>query len=235
MATNLGKVEDTIVKELVEQFGRKIVVKKGGLYFCGDNPGPIEMLAQGEPGKVGPQGPRGLPGERGERGLRGEIGPKGDNGVQGNVGPQGERGPKGEQGPIGKQGTQGERGLQGLPGERGEQGLSGKDGQSIKGPQGGKGDIPAHEWDGTKLRFQNPDGTWGEFVDLQGRQGISIKGDPGRDGMSIKGDRGSKGDRGDPGIAPFEVAHLTNQNALIKAKVLEICKRLEIDTKDITG
>jgi len=26
--------------------------------------------------------------------------------------------------------------------------------------------IPAHEWDGSKIRFQNPDGSWGDWVDL---------------------------------------------------------------------
>jgi hypothetical protein len=38
--------------------------------------------------------------------------------------------------------------------------------------------MPAHEWRGTKLRFEQPDGDWGEFKDLQGP-----KGDPGRDGV----------------------------------------------------
>lgn len=28
--------------------------------------------------------------------------------------------------------------------------------------------VPAHEWDGSFLRFQNPDGTWGEAVNLSG-------------------------------------------------------------------
>lgn len=42
------------------------------------------------------------------------------------------------------------------------------------GPQGPKGDtgpVPAHEWNGTKLRFQKPDGEWGKFVDLKGDTG----------------------------------------------------------------
>lgn len=39
------------------------------------------------------------------------------------------------------------------------------------GPQGPKGDKPAHEWKGTALRFENPDGTWGEAVDLRGPKG----------------------------------------------------------------
>jgi len=39
------------------------------------------------------------------------------------------------------------------------------------GPQGPKGDKPAHEWKGTALRFENPDGTWGDAVDLRGPKG----------------------------------------------------------------
>lgn len=37
-----------------------------------------------------------------------------------------------------------------------------------KGP---KGDKPAHEWVGTGLRFEKPDGEWGELVDLRGPRG----------------------------------------------------------------
>lgn len=34
-----------------------------------------------------------------------------------------------------------------------------------EGPQGPK---PNHEVDGTSIRFENPNGTWGEWMDLQG-------------------------------------------------------------------
>lgn len=34
-----------------------------------------------------------------------------------------------------------------------------------------EGHTPKHEWDGTKLRFEKPDGTWGKWVDLQGKPG----------------------------------------------------------------
>lgn len=27
--------------------------------------------------------------------------------------------------------------------------------------------VPDHQWDGTKLRLKNPDGSWGDYVDLQ--------------------------------------------------------------------
>jgi hypothetical protein len=34
-----------------------------------------------------------------------------------------------------------------------------------------KGDSPAYEWDGTSLRFENPNGSWGAWVDLKGEKG----------------------------------------------------------------
>lgn len=40
-----------------------------------------------------------------------------------------------------------------------------------QGEPGPKGDKPAHEWKGSKLRFEQPDGTWGKFVDLKGPAG----------------------------------------------------------------
>jgi len=40
------------------------------------------------------------------------------------------------------------------------------------GPEGPKGDEPAHQWSSTSLRFQNPNGTWGSYVNLQGPQGL---------------------------------------------------------------
>jgi hypothetical protein len=46
----------------------------------------------------------------------------------------------------------------------------------LQGPPGPKGDSPAHEWNSTSLRFENPDGTWGGYVDLQGP--IGGRGDP---------------------------------------------------------
>lgn len=38
----------------------------------------------------------------------------------------------------------------------------------VKGDKGDKGDIPKHEWKGTKLRFEKPNGGWGKWVDLKG-------------------------------------------------------------------
>jgi len=69
--------------------------------------------------------------------------------------PKNKVGPQGEQGPMGPQGPQGE-----------------------PGPKGDKGDPPAHQWRGTKLRFENPDGSWGKFVDLKGDKGETGKPGP---------------------------------------------------------
>lgn len=65
--------------------------------------------------------------------------------------------------PPGRDGERGERGLRGSKGERGQQGPRGEEGPS--------GPAPSHEWDGTKLRFEQPDGRWGEWVDLRGPRG----------------------------------------------------------------
>ncbi|MDZ4397983.1 hypothetical protein [Hydrogenophaga sp.] len=78
-------------------------------------------------------------------------------------GPQGERGPKGAPGAGGPTGFQGEPGADGAQGPQGEQGPP--------GPQGPKGDKPDHQWDGTALKFEKPDGTWGEAVELRGPAG----------------------------------------------------------------
>ena len=42
---------------------------------------------------------------------------------------------------------------------------------AARGEQGPAGPMPDHEWKGTKLRFQKPDGTWGKWVDLRGTAG----------------------------------------------------------------
>lgn len=45
------------------------------------------------------------------------------------------------------------------------------------GAKGDTGPMPDHEWKGSKLRFEKPDGTWGEYVDLKGK--------PGKDGERV--------------------------------------------------
>ena len=51
-------------------------------------------------------------------------------------------------------------------GPQGEQGDPGDDGD--RGPSG---PAPAYQWSGASLRFKNPDGTWGVYVNLTGPQG----------------------------------------------------------------
>lgn len=55
---------------------------------------------------------------------------------------------------------------EGKPGENGKDGKNGLDGRN-----GDDGLPPAHMWDGTNLSFQNPDGTWGQAVNLKGDVG----------------------------------------------------------------
>ena len=67
------------------------------------------------------------------------------------------------------------RSIKGDRGEKGEEGRAGKDGRNGTDGKNGKdgigGEAPEHEWDDTKLRFKNPDGTWGEWTDLKGQPG----------------------------------------------------------------
>jgi hypothetical protein len=69
------------------------------------------------------------------------------------------------------------------------------------GPQGPKGDKPAHDWSGTRLGFENPDGTWGNYVDLKGEKGdTGPQGAQGPQGIQgLQGPAGSQGPQGPPG------------------------------------
>lgn len=122
--------------------------------------------AKGDPGDPGPQGLQGIQGEKGDTG---DTGPRGPAGEKGDTGPQGEPGPKGDpgiQGPEGPQGPQGEKGATGNPGPKGDTGDAGP-----AGADGAPGLPPEHEWQGTALRFKEPDGSWGQAVDLRGPAG----------------------------------------------------------------
>lgn len=139
-------------------------------------PGPCGKEGeQGKQGETGEQGPKGADGERGEKG---EAGPQGDHGKQGEPGQKGDAGPQGK---IGERGEKGEAGNQGTPGAagiKGDTGPQGKQGEKgDQGPRGEKGDTgpsPDHEWRGTSLRFEKPDGTWGKFTNLRGSSGMSF-------------------------------------------------------------
>ena len=63
---------------------------------------------------------------------------------------------------------------------------------------------PQHEWSGTQLRFENQDGSWGDYVELLGPEGpqgqIGPTGNPGLEGSpGLQGTPGSPGPTGSPG------------------------------------
>lgn len=122
----------------------------------------VKIGAKGDQGERGPQGIQGPPGADG---ATGPAGPAGQQGEQGEPGPKGDTGATGPQGP---QGPQGEPGPKGDTGARGATGATGP-----AGADGADGLPPEHEWQGTALRFKEPDGSWGQAVDLRGAPGSS--------------------------------------------------------------
>lgn len=125
----------------------------------------VETLAR----QPGPKG------ERGEQGIQGKQGAAGKPGRLGARGPEGKPGEAGKPGRSGAAGKQGERGPKGDRGEKGEPGP--------KGEKGDRGPMPDHEWiDGTKLRFEKPNGKWGPAVELQGPRGYTTRGGGGGGG-----------------------------------------------------
>lgn len=70
--------------------------------------------------------------------------------------------------------------------------------QLLAEAKGENGSAPEHEWSGTKLRFRNPDGTWGKWVDLRGP----------------KGAKGSKGEAGAVSIVRAQVGAGADLSAL---------------------
>jgi hypothetical protein len=172
-------------------------------------PGP-----PGTPGQPGPEGPQGPPGSPGVQGEQGQIGLtpahewfgtmlrfENQNGTWGDytdlVGPQGVPGVQGEPGIQGEQGPQGDQGPQGVPGPQGDQGPQGPQGTpGIQGPQGIQGLtglMPGHQWFGTLLRFQNQDGSWGNYTNLLGPQGLPGDTRWGLNGLNIYYTNGSVG------------------------------------------
>jgi len=69
------------------------------------------------------------------------------------------------------QGPQGERGPAGIEGKQGVAGIQGKTG--TQGLKGDTGLAPEHEWNDSFVRFKNPDGTWGNSVNLRGPTGLA--------------------------------------------------------------
>ena len=132
---------------------------------------------------------------------------------QGPVGPVGQTGPTGANGKDGRDGTDGKDGREGPRGHTGQAGAPGADGK--RGPKGEKGEpgkqgdpgpAPQHEVSGSKIRFKNPDGSWGKWLKAP-------KGEKGADGQNggtviIRGAGGGSGSAslGDllPGNASIE-------------------------------
>lgn len=112
---------------------------------------------------------------RGNRGRRGRLGVTGTPGIMGREGKCGPRGEEGEMGPVGPRGLS-FKGIDGRQGTPGPQGIPG-----LKGDKGETGEAPEHEWQGTKLRFRNPNKSWGPFISLQGM--IGGRGRAGANGM----------------------------------------------------
>lgn len=115
-------------------------------------------------------------------------------------------GPRNKIGPQGLDGKRGPQGPQGIQGPMGPPGL--------KGP---KGDVPEHQWQGTRLRFKKPNGDWGVWVDLKGAMGFSSGG--GGDSASINvADVLGDGTQSNPffllniKIVPNNIYHLVKQN-----------------------
>ena len=85
------------------------------------------------------------------------------------------KGDKGDKGDIGLPGANGKDGINGLPGRDGVDGKDGRKGdkgdQGLQGVKGDPGLPPEHRWKGTELAFKHPNGEWGEFVDLKGKEG----------------------------------------------------------------
>ena len=100
-------------------------------------------------------------------------------------GPAGRDGKDGADGvgTAGRDGLDGKVGERGPAGPRGPVGTPGKDG--IDGADGERGPMPDHQWKGTQLRFQKPDGGWGKYTDLKGERGPA-----GATGVAIGGSGG---------------------------------------------
>jgi hypothetical protein len=93
--------------------------------------------------------------------------------IKDNPAKDGEQGPEGPMGPRGLPGAKGDQGIAGPMGPEGPEGPQGPMG--FTGSQGPKGDMPRHEWRGTFIRFERPNGEWSEWVNLQGAPSEAIQ------------------------------------------------------------
>jgi len=105
-------------------------------------------------------------------------------GEKGDKGDKGEDGKDGKDGKDGIDGKDGKDGIDGKDGEPGRDGLNGKDG--VDGKDGKNGEKPRHEWKGQWIRFEEPDGKMGPWINLQGPKGESGRAIFGGGGGSLK-------------------------------------------------
>lgn len=90
--------------------------------------------------------------------VLGKVAVQGEQGPPGRDGKDGQDGKPGKDGRDGHDGKNGRDGIDGLPGK---DGADGKDGQP--GDDGQAGPMPRHEVKGRRFRFENPDGSWGDW------------------------------------------------------------------------
>jgi len=122
--------------------------------------------------REGYRGRRGRRGTRGGEGEGGGTGPPGKDGASGTRGLTGDTGPHGDDGDGGIQGKRGIQGVAGLTGRSGHLGHAGTKGdKGDKGDQGQVGPVPRHKWEGTRLSFEQPNGKFGQSINLQGQGG----------------------------------------------------------------
>ena len=149
-------------------------------------------------------------------------------------GDKGDKGETGERGPAGVDGKDGAPGIQGPKGDKGNQGIQGPKGDTgATGPQGPQGTAPEHKWAGTKLAFQNPDGSWADPVNLIGAQGVQgPEGPIGKQG--IQGPVGPQGPAGPQGVAGPKGTSLNLKGAWA-ANVAYVCTTAQIDVVTYNG
>lgn len=149
-------------------------------------------------------------------------------------GDKGDKGETGERGPAGVDGKDGAPGIQGPKGDKGNQGIQGPKGDTgATGPQGPQGTAPEHKWAGTKLAFQNPDGSWADPVNLIGAQGVQgPEGPIGKQG--IQGPVGPQGPAGPQGVAGPKGTSLNLKGAWA-ADVAYVCTTAQIDVVTYNG
>ena len=124
---------------------------------------------------------------------------------------------------TGMKGDKGDKGDTGATGLQGAQGAAG-----AEGVQGPIGLSPKHQWVGTKLQFENPDGTWADATDLVGPQGpVGPEGPVGPQGLKgpdgAQGPVGPQGRQGPKGETPSVSDSLTTPSSLLAASSKAIC------------